>query len=154
MRDCHGTGWVQKYCLCVFFMSFLVGERNTLKSPPQNRGQSREKKMFTCFSLCVFKCSQELRASGRIFPKFTSQAFPGIFLGTPKTPQKINSLLELGCPVLRAILSNTLICRAMGFWMSRHEEILGAMPNPLASALEVRCPFRRRVSQRYLRDTA
>ena len=26
---CPGTGWVPKFCLCVFFGSFLMGEKNT-----------------------------------------------------------------------------------------------------------------------------
>ena len=29
LRDCPGTGWVPKFSFCVFFGSFLMGEKNT-----------------------------------------------------------------------------------------------------------------------------
>ena len=38
VRDCPGTGWVAKFCLCVFFGSFLMGRETHKHNPPQNPG--------------------------------------------------------------------------------------------------------------------
>ena len=48
-------GWVPKFCLCVFFGSFLVGEKKHInKLPPKIPGQSREHFVYVFLSLCVF----------------------------------------------------------------------------------------------------
>ena len=50
-----GTGWVPKFCLCVFFGSFLMGEKKHInKIPPKIPGQFRENFVYVFFSLCVF----------------------------------------------------------------------------------------------------
>ena len=50
-----GLGGVPKICLCVFFGSFLMGEKKHInKIPPKIPGQSRENFVYVFFSLCVF----------------------------------------------------------------------------------------------------
>ena len=52
------TGWVPKFCLRVFFGSFLMGEKKHInKITPKIPGQSRENSVYVFFCLCVFFCS-------------------------------------------------------------------------------------------------
>ena len=39
-RDCPGTGWVAKFCLCVFLGHSLWGAKHINKIPPKIPGQS------------------------------------------------------------------------------------------------------------------
>ena len=36
VRDCPGTGWVAKFCLCIFFGSVLMGGKKRINKNPQN----------------------------------------------------------------------------------------------------------------------
>ena len=55
VRDCPGTGWVAKFCLCVFLGGHsLWGRKNTwTKSPPKSR-DNPAKCLFVCLCVCVF----------------------------------------------------------------------------------------------------
>ena len=54
LRDCPRTGWVPKFCFCVFFGSFLMGSKKHInKVPPKIPGQSRET-FLTCLFIYVF----------------------------------------------------------------------------------------------------
>ena len=46
-RDCPGTGWVAKLCLCVFFGLFLMGEKTHKQNPPKS-GDDPAKMLFMC----------------------------------------------------------------------------------------------------------
>ena len=66
LQDCPRTGWVLKFCLCVFlFGSFLMGEKNTNKVPPsQIPGQSRENFVYVFFGRSQLPCPIRLDDRG------------------------------------------------------------------------------------------
>ena len=63
MRDCPGTGWVPKICLCVFFGPFLMGEKKHInKTPPKSRDSPGEILLRVLFFMCFFR---SLLSSGK-----------------------------------------------------------------------------------------
>ena len=101
LRDCPGTGWVPKVCLCVIFGHSLWGRKKQINKIPLKSRDNPVKILFMCFS-SLFFCSQDICNDGgwdgkkgqRGLPRSARVAIPQPFTGPtswnfPELPRRL-----------------------------------------------------------------